>query len=90
MYRISLRISSIVECRQGWKTYGNGYFIYTSETSFSTTNQFNIHGIFSAMPNVTSKHALLSVYDADDVFAFQIMIGSGELILSTAKCKSGF
>ena len=55
--------------------------MYESKTDFPKTNELRIDGIFSVMTNTTAKSTLLSVYDADDKFAFQLMINQGELVI---------
>ncbi|XP_065061152.1 uncharacterized protein LOC135688293 isoform X2 [Rhopilema esculentum] len=73
---------SVAEGRQGWKTYGNGFFIYRSTTDFHSTNQFNVNGVFSTMPDPTNKFTLLAVYDSENVFTFQLVIKDGMLTVA--------
>ena len=63
--------------RKGWKTNGNGYFVYKTTTSFETKGQITINGTFSTLPNVTGKNMLIAAEDASGYNFFQFWVENG-------------
>ena len=68
----------LTDCRQGWKTSGNGYFVYKASTDFNTTNKLSISGKFSTKPGSMLKNVLVAVEDANGELKFQVSANKGK------------
>jgi len=77
------------ESRQGWKTAGNGYFIYTARTNFNATQKLEIAGKFSTKPNSQLNNVLVAGEDSSGTLLFQYSVfqGKGKLV---ARQSGGF
>jgi len=70
------------ESRQGWKTAGNGYFIYKASTNFSATQRLEIAGKFLTKPYSQSNNVLVAGEDASGTLLFQYSVvkGQGQIV----------
>lgn len=62
------------ECRQGWKTDGNGYLVYSAVTKFKDTGTLSISGKLSNKNNSQIKNVLLAFEDGDGNFTGQVTL----------------
>jgi len=63
--------------RKGWKTNGNGFFVYKTSTSFGSTKQITIKGTFSTLPNITGKNMLIAAEDGSGYNFLQYWVENG-------------
>ena len=75
---VDLRGINLENDRQGWKTSGNGYFIYEAFTSFENAKQLNISGTFATTKNNTINNMLLAAEDSNGNNIFQYSVSNGE------------
>jgi len=74
---VEAKDDNIEEQRKGWKTNGNGFFVYKTTTSFETMGHFTIKGTFSTLPNITGKNMLIAAEDASGYNVFQFWVENG-------------
>ena len=75
-----------LESRQGWKTAGNGYFIYKASTNFNATQRLEIAGKFSTKPNSQLNNVLVAGEDSSGTLLFQYSVFQGECIFERFFC----
>jgi len=63
--------------RKGWKTNGNGYFVYKASTSFESTKRITIKGTFSTSPNIDGKNMLIAAEDSSGYNFLQFWVEDG-------------
>jgi len=63
--------------RKGWKTNGNGYFVYKASTSFESTKRITIKGTFSTLPNIDGKNMLIAAEDGSGNNFLQFWVEDG-------------
>lgn len=63
--------------RQGWKTSGNGNFIYNAPTNFNYTEKLEIRGKFSTKPNSVLDNVLVAAEDGNGTVIFQYAVCEG-------------
>ena len=78
---LSMQFFSYLECRQGWKTSGNGYFIYKASTSFNRTGKLEITGKFSTKQYSRLNNVLVTAEDGTGKTVFQFTVSNGKLTL---------
>ena len=85
--------------RKGWKTNGNGYFVYKASTSFESTKRITIKGSFSTLPNIDGKNMLVAAEDSSGNNFLQFWvedgshwrsIGEGSMAQNLTGITSGF
>jgi len=69
-----LCVLASTESRQGWKTAGNGYFIYKASTNFNATQRLEIAGKFSTKPNSQLNNVLVAGEDSSGTLLFQYSV----------------
>jgi len=68
--------------REGWKTSGNGYFVYKARTAFSNTKKLTISAAFATTQNNTFKNMVLAAEDKNGYNVFQYSVSNGTEVKS--------
>jgi len=80
--RVELRRIDGEHQREGWKTSGNGYFVYEARTAFSNTKKLTIHTAFATTQNNTFQNMVLAAEDKNGYNIFQYSVSNGTEVKS--------
>jgi len=80
--RVELRRIDGEHQREGWKTSGNGYFVYKASTAFSNTKELTISTAFATTQNNTIENMVLAAEDKNGYNLFQYSVSNGKEIKS--------
>lgn len=68
--------------REGWKTSGNGFFVYKARTAFTNTKQLTINFAFSATQTNRFENIVLAAEDKNGYNLFQYSVSDGKEVKS--------
>ena len=80
--RVELRRIDGEHQREGWKTSGNGYFVYKATTAFSNTKKLTINFAFATTQRNTFENMVLAAEDKNGYNLFQYSVSNGKEIKS--------
>ena len=84
------KVIYFLESRQGWKTSGNGYFVYKASTSFNSTNKLEISGKFSTKANSQIDNVIIAAEDANGILVFQYSVDKGKAAILSLTIPAKF
>jgi len=80
--RVELRRIDGEDQREGWKTSGNGFFVYEASTAFSSTKNLTINFAFATTQKNTFENMVLAAEDKNGYNLFQYSVSNGKEIKS--------
>ena len=80
--RVELKIVDGEHQREGWKTSGNGFFVYEARTAFSSTKKLTINTAFATTQKNTFENMVLAAEDKNGYNIFQYFVSNGKEVIS--------
>ena len=80
--RVELRRIDSEHQWQGWKTSGNGFFVYKARTAFSSTKKLTINTAFATTQKNTFENMVLAAEDKNGYNLFQYSVSNGKEVKS--------
>ncbi|XP_065057759.1 uncharacterized protein LOC135685681 [Rhopilema esculentum] len=77
VFFLAICIGRLTECRSGWKTSKNGYFIYKATRDASLSETLKVNGTFSVKQYSRNHNAFLTVEDSSGNFVVQVSFDNG-------------
>ena len=80
--RVDLKGVDGEQQREGWKTSGNGFFVYKARTAFNNTKQLTINTAFSTTQINKFENMVLAAEDKNGYNLFQYSVSNGQEVKS--------